>query len=119
MLGIEGNIGWADNKATNAGIPGTFGPGGSGPGPLAATLALDASQVKADWDASIRGRIGILASPSMLLYVTGGAAWLNVIPVPPASGRQATHPGASLRRTYYFTRPLGAASTRGAKALLG
>ena len=42
MLGIEGNIGWADNKATNAGIPGTFGPGGSGPGPLAATLALDA-----------------------------------------------------------------------------
>jgi hypothetical protein len=60
MLGIEGNIGWADNKATNAGIPGTFGPGGSGPGPLAATLALDASQVRADWDASIRGRIGIV-----------------------------------------------------------
>jgi outer membrane immunogenic protein len=78
LLGIEGDIGWADNKATRAGIPGTFGPGGFGPGPLAATLALDSSQVKADWDASIRGRVGILAGPSVLLYATGGAAWLNV-----------------------------------------
>ena len=58
-LGIEGDIGWADNKATNAGIPGTFAPGESGPGPLAATLALDASQVKADL-----GRQGIRAVES-------------------------------------------------------
>jgi outer membrane immunogenic protein len=78
LLGLEGDVGWADNKATNAGIPGTFGPGGAFGGPLAATLASDASQIKADWDASIRGRVGILAGPSVLLYATGGAAWLNV-----------------------------------------
>jgi outer membrane immunogenic protein len=78
LLGIEGDFGWADNKVTNGGIPGTFGPGGAFGGPLAATLAADSSQVKADWDASIRGRIGILAGPSVLLYATGGAAWLNV-----------------------------------------
>jgi outer membrane immunogenic protein len=79
LLGIEGDIGWADNKVTHAGIPGTFGPGGVVPGlGLAATLALDASQVKADWDASIRGRIGLVAAPSVLLYATGGAAWLSV-----------------------------------------
>jgi outer membrane immunogenic protein len=79
LLGVEGDFGWADNKATNAGIPGTFGPGGAVPGlGLPATLALDSSEVKADWDASIRGRVGILAGPSVLLYATGGAAWLNV-----------------------------------------
>jgi outer membrane immunogenic protein len=80
LLGIEGDFGWADNKVTNAGIPGTFDGFGAlfGPGPLAATLAVDASQIKADWDASIRGRIGFLAGPSVLLYATGGAAWLNV-----------------------------------------
>ena len=80
LLGLEGDVGWADNKTNRAGIPGTFNGGGAlgTVGPLAATLALDASSIKADWDASIRGRVGILAGPSVLLYATGGAAWLNV-----------------------------------------
>jgi outer membrane immunogenic protein len=72
LLGIEGDVGWADNNVTRAGIPGTLaftGPGG---------LLVDNTNVTADWDASIRGRIGVLAGPSVLLYATGGAAWLNV-----------------------------------------
>jgi outer membrane immunogenic protein len=34
--------------------------------------------VRTKWDASIRGRIGFLATPSVLFYATGGAAWLHV-----------------------------------------
>jgi outer membrane immunogenic protein len=80
LLGIEGDFGWADNKVNRAGIPGTFNAaGGVGVGlGLPALLALDSSSVKADWDASIRGRVGILAGPTVLLYATGGAAWLNI-----------------------------------------
>jgi outer membrane immunogenic protein len=78
LLGIEGDFGWADNKVTNVGIPGTFGPGGAITGVGLGATALDSSQVKADWDASIRGRVGILAGPTVLLYATGGVAWLNV-----------------------------------------
>lgn len=29
------------------------------------------------WLASVRGRLGVVASPNMLLYVTGGVAWNN------------------------------------------
>jgi outer membrane immunogenic protein len=69
LLGVEGDWGWEDAKATHIGIPGTwsqtFGPGG------------DASSVRENWDASARGRIGFLFTPQGLLYVTGGAAWQN------------------------------------------
>jgi outer membrane immunogenic protein len=69
VLGIEGDFAWADNSATITGIPGTwsatFGPG------------LDTASVNDKWDASIRGRAGILVAPQALLYVTGGASWLE------------------------------------------
>jgi outer membrane immunogenic protein len=38
----------------------------------------DSFSVKASWDASVRGRLGVLAHPAVLLYATGGAAWLHV-----------------------------------------
>ena len=76
VVGIEGDVAWADNSKTLAGIPGTFGPTGLGVGPGAA--ALDSSNVKLGWDASLRGRIGFLITPTWLLYATGGAAWQHV-----------------------------------------
>jgi outer membrane immunogenic protein len=69
VLGVEGDFAWADNSAATVGIPGTwsatFGPG------------LDAAAVNDKWDASIRGRVGYLFAPTALLYVTGGATWLE------------------------------------------
>jgi outer membrane immunogenic protein len=36
------------------------------------TIAL-----KSGWDASVRTRIGYLATPTLLVYATGGAAWMQ------------------------------------------
>jgi outer membrane immunogenic protein len=72
--GIE--FDWADaNKTvTTAGVPGCsilcFTPF-VGPG-------VDTSSVKMGWDASARGRLGYLLSPSLLIYGTGGIAWQNI-----------------------------------------
>ena len=40
-------------------------------------IAIDGLSVKTTWDACARGRIGYLLSPTVLGYVTGGAAWLH------------------------------------------
>jgi outer membrane immunogenic protein len=40
--------------------------------------AGDAFAVKTTWDASARLRAGYLFNPTLLLYATGGAAWLHV-----------------------------------------
>jgi len=34
--------------------------------------------VKTNWDASLRGRLGYLATPSLMLYLNGGPAWLRI-----------------------------------------
>jgi outer membrane immunogenic protein len=68
VVGIEGDIGSADKTAA---IGGMINPGqGFG-------AALDSLAVKTTWDASARGRVGYLVTPSFLLYATGGAAWLH------------------------------------------
>ena len=33
--------------------------------------------VRTGWDASLRGRLGVLVTPGLLLYGTGGAAWID------------------------------------------
>jgi outer membrane immunogenic protein len=70
VVGIEGDWGWADNSASVFGIPGTIFPG---------TLALtqDVASVNDKWDASLRGRIGFLVTPTALFYATGGVAFLE------------------------------------------
>jgi outer membrane immunogenic protein len=69
VFGVEGDWGWADNKETHTGIPGTwsatFGPG------------VDTATVRDRWDASARARIGFLVTPQALIYATGGASWLD------------------------------------------
>lgn len=63
-LGIEGDLAWGDSSKTVVGIPGTCCGG--------------IAEVKETWDASIRGRLGLLLTPPWLLYATGGIAWQNV-----------------------------------------
>jgi outer membrane immunogenic protein len=76
VVGLEGDLAWGRNDKSVAGIPGTFGTGGQGVGPAAA--AVDSANVRLGWDASVRGRVGFLVTPMMLLYATGGVAWQQI-----------------------------------------
>ncbi|HEY6254279.1 MAG TPA: outer membrane beta-barrel protein [Xanthobacteraceae bacterium] len=71
VAGIEGDFGWADRSRT---LGGQMYPGG------ATAFALGASSftVRTTWDASARGRLGVLVMPNVLFYGTGGASWLHV-----------------------------------------
>jgi outer membrane immunogenic protein len=79
VVGIEGEAGSADRRSTFNGsaLPGNINgflfPIGSFSG-----LAGDAFSVRTSWDASLRGRLGFIATPSLMLYVTGGPAWLRI-----------------------------------------
>ncbi len=67
VVGLEGDFGFGRSKKSVADQPGTFEPYQPfSPDSLAAELS---------WDASLRARLGYLATPSLLLYGTGGAAW--------------------------------------------
>jgi outer membrane immunogenic protein len=69
VTGLEGDFAWADSKGTRAGIPGTWRRNlGSG---------MDTATLSDSWDASLRGRIGMLVEPNTLVYATGGVTWLN------------------------------------------
>jgi outer membrane immunogenic protein len=85
VAGIEGDLAWANSSKTVAGIPGTYGPAiagaellvppaflqASGPGP-------DSTTVRDRWDDGIRGRIGYLLTPGLMLFATGGASWIRL-----------------------------------------
>jgi outer membrane immunogenic protein len=86
VVGVDGDFAWADNKQTKGGIPGTFGSAGVFPGPLSATLTVDASSVRERWDAGVRGRAGILVTPTLLFYATGGIAWQDIEVVASCTG---------------------------------
>jgi outer membrane immunogenic protein len=72
VVGVEGDFGWADNKKTNAGIPGLESP------TVVGAPGLDTSTVKQTWDAGLRGRVGVLVAPTVLLYGTGGVAFAHI-----------------------------------------
>jgi len=86
VVGIEGDVGFADRKMS---IDGWFYPGGSGD--FAGTDPNTSFTVRTQWDASARARLGALIGPNTLIYVTGGASWLHVqatstCPVTPPTG---------------------------------
>jgi len=68
VLGIEGDLGFADQTTTFAGRP--F-PDQS----FSSFVASDGIAAKTTWDASVRARFGFLVTPSALVYATTGAAW--------------------------------------------
>ncbi|QFI77421.1 porin family protein [Bradyrhizobium betae] len=69
IAGVEGSFGWGNNKRTTQGLPGA---------PTRFSSVLDTAYINADWDASIRGRLGVLIAPAWLLYGTAGVAWQNI-----------------------------------------
>lgn len=78
VVGIESDWAWANNSASAPGFPGcalavcTGGAFAAAPSPAAGG---DITSVTERWDASIRGRLGFLVVPNLLLYATGGVAW--------------------------------------------
>jgi outer membrane immunogenic protein len=78
LVGVEADWGWADQTTTLGGmlyplqIPANLGSF------LFTGNANDSFAVRTTWDASVRARVGFLATPSVLVYATGGAAWLHV-----------------------------------------
>jgi outer membrane immunogenic protein len=93
VVGFEEDWGWADGRNS---LNGAFYPGGhlgfiSG--------APDSSfSVKTTWDGSIRGRVGFLATPGVLVYATGGATWMRVEATSacPTGVGQACSPGGAI-----------------------
>ncbi|WP_234678884.1 outer membrane protein [Bradyrhizobium monzae] len=70
VFGLEGDINYFGFKGSAT---------GSALYPCCAPFAFTvSSQVSADWLATIRGRIGFLATPHWLLYATGGVAIADV-----------------------------------------
>jgi outer membrane immunogenic protein len=74
LVGIEGDWAWANRTAAFV--------GSAYPNPTSIIFVTpgspDTFSVKTEWDASIRARMGFLASPNMLLYLAGGPAWMKV-----------------------------------------
>ena len=69
IAGLEGDWGTANKTTTQygflPGFAGVFGPIDLG----------DSISVKTRWDASARARLGLLVTPSLLVYGTAGKAW--------------------------------------------
>jgi outer membrane immunogenic protein len=72
LAGIEGDVGFGSKTTTIAGV---FGPNS---GITTNFGNSDSFAVKTAWDASVRGRLGYLVTPSFLVYGTGGAAWQHL-----------------------------------------
>jgi outer membrane immunogenic protein len=81
VAGIEGDWAYANATTSSGGFPGCTNAVctiGFGAAPNGLVAGGDLTSVKTRWDASVRGRLGILATPDLLLYGTGGIAWQNV-----------------------------------------
>jgi len=94
VVGVEGDYGWASKTTT---LNGTFYPSNFPFG--LGGLVPDTFSVKTTWDASARGRAGFLVTPSVLVYATGGAAWLHV----ESTSSCSTNPVAGQCRANPFT----------------
>ncbi len=70
VAGIEGDFNWGSKTTQTVGHSYPISFGGANP--------RNSFAVKTTWDASLRGRAGLLITPTILLYGTGGVAWLHV-----------------------------------------
>jgi outer membrane immunogenic protein len=69
LVGVEADWMWLNRNASNAQT--TFDTFGGPPRPDGSMLLSSTNH----WLASARGRLGVVAQPNWLFYVTGGAAW--------------------------------------------
>jgi len=77
LVGVEGDLAfaWQDgNKDSSVGVVGCAISCLVG----IAAPAIDRTEVHMQWDAALRARVGYLATPDLLLYVAGGAAFQAV-----------------------------------------
>jgi len=72
VVGLEGDFQWGDNKLSRNGIAGLEDPA------VAGSPGLDRSSIRQTWDASLRGRFGVLVSTVLLVYGTGGVSFTHV-----------------------------------------
>ena len=77
VAGIEGDVGHGDSRMRVAGIPGTYGNGVNTPFGIE-TQDHNSASVKMGWDATVRGKLGMLVTPTILFYGTAGAAFQQV-----------------------------------------
>lgn len=68
IVGVEGDFGFADQSTALAGYHFTPASGNT-------LNPLDSLAVKTKWDASLRGRFGMLLTPAALAYAAGGVVW--------------------------------------------
>ena len=78
VAGVEGDVGNGDSRMTVAGIPGTYGNGVTPNFVGIEAQQHDSASVKMGWDGTIRGKLGMLVTPTILFYGTGGAAFQQV-----------------------------------------
>jgi outer membrane immunogenic protein len=69
LVGIEADISGTRANGNVTQTWTTFGTATPIPG------SFNSQSSRLDWLSSVRGRLGVLATPSLLAYVTGGAAW--------------------------------------------
>lgn len=70
VAGIEGDFAWASTSGVANGIPGVT--------PTALIPLITSTVSVSDrWDAGLRGRRGILVTPSVLVFGTGGVSWMR------------------------------------------
>ncbi|MGY8684182.1 outer membrane protein [Bradyrhizobium sp. UFLA05-153] len=77
LLGLEADLQASDEKSTGSVCSAIGCPAGS---------ALFATNYKLDWFGTVRGRVGWLATPRVLLYATGGLAYGHLGASAPAIG---------------------------------
>lgn len=68
VFGLEAELAWANNSASQVGIPGTY-----------ANVAMpfnddDSLAVATGFDASLRGRVGLVIAPNAMIYATAGVS---------------------------------------------
>jgi outer membrane immunogenic protein len=64
VVGVEGDLSWADLSGNTAESNCSLGP--------------DGCRTTIDWFGTLRARAGILISPTALVYATGGFAWAGI-----------------------------------------
>jgi outer membrane immunogenic protein len=71
VVGAEADWGWARRTTT---LNGMFFPAT----PFILQSDFNSFVVQTSWDASVRARLGYLVNPLLLLYATGGPAWMRL-----------------------------------------